>query len=132
MPKRKKEEEYLKKDEILTLIQNNIRSIQMRDNSTDSGIPQLYSLMKQIEKIKGKTPSDFIEEVSKENDNDVCSCFERTRVPKTLYNRYTGQPESTVYEEIGICNGTREREYTKCEGNKKSEFCFYCERKGKA
>ena len=46
-----KKDEYLLKSEVQSLIQNYIRNIQMNDSGTDSGIPQLYTVMEQIDKL---------------------------------------------------------------------------------
>ena len=42
---------YLIKSEVQSLIQNYIRNIQMSDSGTDSGIPQLYEIMRQIDNL---------------------------------------------------------------------------------
>ena len=55
-----KKDKYLLKSEIQSLIQNYIRNIQMNDSGTDSGIPQLYEIMEQIDKL----PSIDIEKIS--------------------------------------------------------------------
>lgn len=47
---RKKNDGYMLKSEVLLIIQNYIRTIQMNDYSTDSGIPQLYKAMNYIDK----------------------------------------------------------------------------------
>lgn len=39
------------KEDVLQIIQNYIRNIQMNDYSRDSGIPQLYAVMSQIEEM---------------------------------------------------------------------------------
>ena len=39
------------KEDVLLIIQNYIRSIQMRDYGTDAGIPQLYHIMSLIEEM---------------------------------------------------------------------------------
>ena len=39
------------KSDVLWIIQNYIRGVQMLDHSRDSGIPQLYAVMDQIEKM---------------------------------------------------------------------------------
>lgn len=46
-----KKDGYLMKSEVQLLIQNYIRNIQMNDSGTDSGIPQLYEIMEQIDKL---------------------------------------------------------------------------------
>lgn len=52
MAKKKKTAEGLvKKEDVIQLIQNYIRNIQMNDYGKDSGIPQLYAVMSQIEKL---------------------------------------------------------------------------------
>lgn len=51
MKGKQNKDEYLKKSEVQLLIQNYIRNIQMNDYGNDSGIPQLYSVMEQIEKL---------------------------------------------------------------------------------
>lgn len=50
MSKKPKDGNVLKSD-VLWIIQNYIRGIQMNDYSKDSGIPQLYAVMEQIEKM---------------------------------------------------------------------------------
>lgn len=39
------------KSEVQSLIQNYIRNIQMSDSGSDSGIPQLYEIMRQIDNL---------------------------------------------------------------------------------
>ena len=51
MRSKKKKEEYLIKSEVHLLIQNYIRNIQMNDYGSDSGIPQLYAVMEQIDNL---------------------------------------------------------------------------------
>ena len=51
MKNKNKKDKYLLKSEVQLLIQNYIRSIQMNDCGTDSGIPQLYTIMEQIDKL---------------------------------------------------------------------------------
>lgn len=46
---RKKKDGYMPKSEVLLILQNYIRTIQMNDYGTDSGIPQLYKAMDYIE-----------------------------------------------------------------------------------
>ena len=46
-----KKDGYLMKSEVQSLIQNYIRNIQMNDSGTDNGIPQLYTIMEQIDKL---------------------------------------------------------------------------------
>lgn len=46
---RKKKDGYMPKSEVLLILQNYIRTIQMNDYGTDSGIPQLYKAMTYIE-----------------------------------------------------------------------------------
>jgi hypothetical protein len=41
----------VEKADVLQLIQNYIRSIQMNDYGKDSGIPQLYTIMSKIEEL---------------------------------------------------------------------------------
>ena len=48
---KKKKDGYLMKSEVQSLIQNYIRNIQMNDSGSDSGIPQLYEIMEQIDKL---------------------------------------------------------------------------------
>lgn len=60
-----KKEELVKKSEVLLLIQNYIRSIQMNDFTKDTGIPQLYYIYSEIEKLKTEKA---IEELILEND----------------------------------------------------------------
>ena len=51
MSNKNKKDKYLLKSEVQSLIQNYIRNIQMNDSGTDSGIPQLYTIMEQIDKL---------------------------------------------------------------------------------
>lgn len=51
MKYKKNKDGYLKKSGVQLLIQNYIRNIQMNDYGNDSGIPQLYAVMEQIEKL---------------------------------------------------------------------------------
>ena len=51
MRSKKKKDGYLMKSEVQLLIQNYIRNIQMNDYGSDSGIPQLYAVMKQIDNL---------------------------------------------------------------------------------
>ena len=55
-----KKDKYLLKSEVQALIQNYIRNIQMNDSGSDSGIPQLYEIMSQIDKL----PTIDIEKIS--------------------------------------------------------------------
>ena len=48
---KKSKDGYVLKSEVLLIIQNYIRSIQMQDYGTDAGIPQLYAVMDQISKL---------------------------------------------------------------------------------
>lgn len=58
-----KKDELIKKSEVLLLIQNYIRSIQMNDFTKDAGIPQLYHIYSEVEKLKTeKTVEDLISE----------------------------------------------------------------------
>lgn len=49
--KKKINDGYVLKSEVQLIIQNYIRGIQMNDYGSDEGIPQLYSVMKQIEQM---------------------------------------------------------------------------------
>ena len=51
MKNKNKKDKYLLKSEVQSLIQNYIRSIQMNDSGSDNGIPQLYTVMEQIDKL---------------------------------------------------------------------------------
>ena len=51
MKNKNKKDRYLLKSEVQLLIQNYIRNIQMNDSGTDNGIPQLYEIMEQIDKL---------------------------------------------------------------------------------
>ena len=51
MNNKNKKDKYLLKSEVQLLIQSYIRNIQMNDYGTDSGIPQLYEIMEQIDKL---------------------------------------------------------------------------------
>ena len=42
---------YVLKSEVLLIIQNYIRGIQMNDHGTDSGIPQLYAVMDKVNEM---------------------------------------------------------------------------------
>lgn len=48
---KKQKDGYILKSEVLLVIQNYIRGIQMMDGGTDAGIPQLYNVMSQIDKM---------------------------------------------------------------------------------
>lgn len=50
---KKKKDGMVLKSDVLQIIQNYIRGIQMLDYGTDSGIPQLYAVMSLIEKNGG-------------------------------------------------------------------------------
>ena len=52
MSNKNKKDKYLLKSEVQLLIQNYIRNIQMNDSGTDNGIPQLYTIMEQIDKLQ--------------------------------------------------------------------------------
>ena len=49
--RKKKADGYVLKSEVLLIIQNYIRCIQMNDHGTDSGIPQLYTLMDKVDEM---------------------------------------------------------------------------------
>ena len=51
MAKKPKDGSILKSD-VLWIIQDYIRGIQMNDYGSDSGIPQLYAVMERIEKME--------------------------------------------------------------------------------
>ena len=51
MRSKKIKDGYLTKSKVLLLIQNYIRNIQMNDYGSDSGIPQLYAVMEQIDNL---------------------------------------------------------------------------------
>ena len=51
MRSKNKKDGYLIKSQVQLLIQNYIRNIQMNDSGTDSGIPQLYEIMRQIDNL---------------------------------------------------------------------------------
>ncbi len=51
---KKSKDGYVLKSDVQLIIQNYIRSIQMNDGGSDKGIPQLYTVMKQIEKMNVK------------------------------------------------------------------------------
>ena len=51
MARKNNKDGYVLKSEVQIIIQNYIRSIQMNDYSKDNGIPQLYAVMEQIEKM---------------------------------------------------------------------------------
>ncbi len=60
-----KKDELLRKSEVLLLIQNYIRSIQMNDYAKDTGIPQLYHIYDEVEKMKTETS---VKSLISEND----------------------------------------------------------------
>lgn len=64
MSKKPKDGNVLKSD-VLWIIQNYIRGIQMNDYGSDEGIPQLYAVMEQIENME-------VQEVKVHNDNSIC------------------------------------------------------------
>lgn len=49
--KKKTKDGYVLRSEVLQIIQNNIRGIQMLDYGSDDGLPQLYALYEQIERM---------------------------------------------------------------------------------
>ena len=51
---KKSKDGYILKSDVQLIIQNYIRSIQMNDSGSDNGITQLYTVMKQIEKMNVK------------------------------------------------------------------------------
>lgn len=51
MKNKNKKDKYLLKSEVQSLIQNYIRNIQMNDSGSDNGIPQLYTIMEQIDNL---------------------------------------------------------------------------------
>lgn len=51
MRSKNKKDGYLIKSQVQLLIQNYIRNIQMNDSGSDSGIPQLYEIMRQIDNL---------------------------------------------------------------------------------
>ena len=57
MSTKKSKDGYVLKSDVKLIIQNYIRSIQMNDSGNDNGIPQLYAVMKQIEKMPVKKPA---------------------------------------------------------------------------
>lgn len=48
---KKNKDGYVLKSEVQLIIQNYIHCIQMNDYGSDNGIPQLYAVMEQIEKM---------------------------------------------------------------------------------
>lgn len=58
-----KKKKYIDVDEVKLLILNYIRSIQMNDYGTDNGIPQLWSIMKQIDKMPTVDRTKALEEM---------------------------------------------------------------------
>ena len=60
-----KKDELIKKSEVLLLIQNYIRSKQMYDFTKDTGIPQLYHIYSEVEKLKTEK---IVEDLISEND----------------------------------------------------------------
>ena len=54
MARKNSKDGYVLKSDVQLIIQNYIRSIQMNDSGSDNGIPQLYAVMNQIEKMSVK------------------------------------------------------------------------------
>lgn len=54
MARKKNTDGYVLKSEVLLIIQNYIRNIQMNDYGSDEGIYQLYNTMDMIEKMPTK------------------------------------------------------------------------------
>lgn len=52
MKKKKNKDGFVRKSDVLLIIQNYIRGIQMHDYSGDRGIPQLYEAMRQIDDME--------------------------------------------------------------------------------
>lgn len=52
MKKKKNKYGLVRKSDVLLIVQNYIRGIQMHDYGSDSGIFQLYEVMRQIEEIE--------------------------------------------------------------------------------
>lgn len=52
--RKKNTDGYVLKSDVQRVIQSYITGIQMMDGGTDSGIPQLYAIMKQIEQMPVK------------------------------------------------------------------------------
>lgn len=50
--RKKNKDGYILKSEALLIIQNYIRGIQMNDHGADTGIPQLYAIMDQIDNLE--------------------------------------------------------------------------------
>ncbi len=48
---KKRNDGYVLKSEVILIIQNYIRGILMNDHGTDSGIPQLYAVMDQVDQM---------------------------------------------------------------------------------
>lgn len=92
---RKKKDGYMPKSEVLLIIQNYIRTIQMNDYSTDSGIPQLYKAMNYID----NAPTADAVEVTRCKD---CEHYEA----------------DIICEGVGYCN-----EHQK--GMRANDFCSY-------
>lgn len=67
MTKKPKDGNILKSD-VLWIIQNYIRGIQMNDYGSDNGIPQLYAVMQQIEDM------DVQEANWLKDDDGACRC----------------------------------------------------------
>ena len=56
---RKNKDGYVLKSDVLFLIQDYIRGIQMMDGGRDAGVPQLYAVMDSINKMPAR---DIVEE----------------------------------------------------------------------
>ena len=56
---KKNKDGYVLKSDVLSLIQNYSRGIQMVDGGSDAGIPQLYAVMASIDKMPAR---DIVEE----------------------------------------------------------------------
>jgi len=52
MRKKRNKDGYVLKSDVIRIIQNYIRNIQMNDYGTDSGIPQLYRVLTQIDEME--------------------------------------------------------------------------------
>lgn len=81
---RKKKDGYMPKSEVLLILQNYIRTIQMNDYGTDSGIPQLYKAMTYIE----DAPTADVAEVEKISEQIIRKNAEVTEYWKNDVKQY--------------------------------------------
>ena len=69
---KKSKDGYILKSDVQLIIQNYIRNIQMNDSSSDNSIPQLYAVMRQIEKMPVKEFNEAVDESNNSEINNSC------------------------------------------------------------